>query len=324
MQNPEATVVAGVSLAGFEAEMARLRIALLAALPVPLLFIAVGSWLVSRRALRSVDHLAQAAERVTASSLDQRIPVEDVETEFRRLTTVFNSMLDRLERSFSQAVRFSADAAHELRTPLTILQGTLEQALQEAPTGSEQQQVYNDLLEEVQHLKTIVRKLLLLSQADSGQLRLALEPVNVSEAVGALCEDTEAMAPHLTVRGEIAPDVQLEADRDLLSQVLQNLSTNAVKHNQEADGWIEYRLGKTDGSVVLTVTNSGAPIPAADQGRVFERFYRADPARRRGRTEGVGLGLALSREIARAHGGDLVLDKSADGVTSFTLRLPAG
>lgn len=141
-QNEEVTLALGVSLSRLRAEMARLAGAFLAAFPVALAAIGFGAWAASDRALRSVETVAHVTEQVTARSLDQRIPVEQVETEFRRLVGLFNGMLDRLERSFAQAVRFSADAAHEFRTPLTILQGQLEQALQRATAGSEQQRVY--------------------------------------------------------------------------------------------------------------------------------------------------------------------------------------
>ncbi|MBM3471855.1 MAG: HAMP domain-containing protein [Armatimonadetes bacterium] len=320
MENSEVTLVVGVSLARFGAEMARVRNGLLAALPAALLLIALGSWVISRRALRSVEQLAHVAERVTASSLDERIPAEGADTEFRRLITVFNGMLDRLERSFSQASRFSADAAHELRTPLTILQGSIEQALQEAPAGSEQQRVYNNLLEEVQGLKEIVRKLLLLSLADAGKLELHPKPVNLTEAAEGVCEDLEAVAPGLTIKRELEPDVWIEADADLMGQVLRNLATNAVKYNREG-GWVEVRLARAESTAVLTVANTGDGIPPADRDRVFERFYRADRSRSR-KVDGVGLGLSLAREIARAHGGDLRLEDNSDGVTVFAVTLP--
>jgi heavy metal sensor kinase len=320
MENSEVTLAVGVSLARFDAEMARVRNGLLAALPAALLFIALGGWLVSRRALRSVEQLAHVAERVTASSLDERIPAEGADTEFRRLITVFNGMLDRLERSFSQASRFSADAAHELRTPLTILQGSIEQALQEAPAGSDQQRVYNNLLEEVQGLKEIVRKLLLLSLADAGKLELRPAPLNLSQAAEGVCEDLEALAPHLTVRRELQPALWVEADADLMAQALRNLATNAVKYNREG-GWIEVRLTHDESAALLAVANTGDGIPPADRDRVFERFYRADPSRSR-KVDGVGLGLSLAREIARAHGGDLRLEESGEDRTAFEMTLP--
>jgi len=320
MHNGEVTLAVGVSLARFGAEMGRVRTAFLAALPAALLLIALGSWWVSRRALRSVENLAHVAERVTASSLDQRIPAEGVETEFRRLITVFNGMLDRLERSFGQATRFSADAAHELRTPLTILQGEIEQALQDTPAGSEQQRVYGGLLEEVHRLKAITQKLLLLSQADSGQLRPALSRLSLTELVAESAEDARTLAPSLSVTEDLSPDVQVMADRDLLQQALTNLTGNAVKYNREG-GAVCFRLAATADTADLTIANTGPGIPPEDHDRLFERFYRADPARGR-RVDGVGLGLSLAREIARVHGGDLVLVDSKDDQTTFRLTLP--
>lgn len=320
MQNSEVTLVLGVGLTRFRAEMARVRTAFLAALPAALLAIAVASWLASRRALRPVEELARVAERVTASSLDQRIPAEGADEEFTRLITVFNGMLDRLERSFAQAVRFSADAAHELQTPLTILQGEIEQALGATPSGSEQQVVFSGLLEEVQRLKAIVRKLLLLSRADSGQLRPALERVNLTELVQEAAEDAQALGTHLTVSQHLRPEVVVMADRDLLQQAIYNLTSNAVKYNREG-GTVAFTLEANNGLACLTIANTGTPIPAEDQDRLFERFYRADRSRGR-RVDGVGLGLSLARELCRAHGGDVTLVESTNDRTVFRMTLP--
>jgi len=309
-----------VSLAGLGHEVARARTSFLLALPAALLLIAVGSWLVSDRALRSIESLAGVAERVTASSLDQRIPQEGVETEFRRLITVFNGMLDRLERSFGQAVRFSADAAHELRTPLMILQGVIGQALEEAPDDSDQQRMCNRLLEEVHRLKAVTQKLLLLSQADSGRLQLTLAPVELAEIVSESVEDAQPLGPTVTVTANLAPEVWVMADRELLQQAVTNLVGNAFKYNRE-DGVVELSLRDVDGTASLTISNTGPGIPEEDHDRLFERFYRADRSRGR-RVGGVGLGLSLAREITRAHRGEVVLAESREDRTVFALTLP--
>lgn len=319
-RNEQVTFVLGVSLARLEAEMARISNAFVAALPLALLIIGVGSWMGSGRALRSVEELARAAESVNASSLDQRLAPESVEVEFRRLVTVFNNMLDRLERSFSQALRFSADAAHEFRTPLTVLQGQIEQALQRAPDGSEQQEFYGDLLDEVQRLKAIAQKLLLLSQADSGQLRPALETIDLSDIIDETVEDTQILAADLAVDASVSAGVRVRADRDLLRQALTNLASNAIKYNREG-GAIGFDLSVRDGWATLDISNTGPGIPPGEQDRLFERFYRADRARSR-RTEGAGLGLSLAREIIRVHGGELVLLSSGDDLTTFRMTLP--
>jgi signal transduction histidine kinase len=133
-------------------------------------------------------------------------------------------------------------------------------------------------------------------------------------------EDLELLAPHLEVKTEIAPQLRVQGDRDLLTQVLQNLISNAIKYNFP-NGWIQIYTRQQQASVLVTITNSSKNIPLSDQERIFERFHRGDPARTR-KVEGTGLGLSLSREITRAHGGDLTLDSTLSNQTAFTLTLP--
>jgi signal transduction histidine kinase len=230
-------------------------------------------------------------------------------------------MMARLEQSFQQATRFSADASHELKTPLARLQLELEQALEHAPVGSPQQEIYSSLLDEISRLKAIVQKLLLLSLADAGQLKLKLEPVNLTQLLENVIEDCQAQAPHLIVEKTLAPDVPINADPDLLEQALQNLASNAIKYNRD-NGMIRFELSSDANHVWVRVANTGRPVPPADREHVFERFYRAGTARGE-RVEGTGLGLSLAREILRAHGGDLTLEASDDPLTRFVVQLPA-
>lgn len=318
--NEHSTVVIGVNLATHEQYLLLNALALLAALPLAALLAAAGGWLLSARALRPVRRLTEAAEAVTAQGLDRRLAAEGEDAEFARLIKVFNAMLERLEKSFQQATRFSADAAHELKTPLSILQGELEEAIQDAEVGSHQQQVYGELLEEVQRLKVIIRKLLLLSLTDAGRLELKLQPLNLTAAVETQREDTEVMAEGLTVECDVDPEVWVQADPELLGQVLQNLASNAIKYNRPG-GSIRYQLRRKPDAVHLMVINTGAGVPPEDVNKVFQRFYRANKARDRA-VDGFGLGLSLAREIVRAHGGELALISSTRGLTTFVLSLP--
>lgn len=318
--SPHATVAIGVDEARFREDVRRVRAALLLALPLALLLALAGSWFISERALRPVRVLADLTERITAQGLHERIDLRGQDTEFQELINVFNGMLERLERGFQQATRFSADAAHELKTPLAVLQGELERGVQEAPVASDEQARYSRLLEQVTRLKGITRKLLLLSLADAGQIRLNLVPVNVTELVESIAEDAAALAPGIKVKRRIAPGLGTLADADLLRQLVQNLVTNALKYN-DPDGKIELYLREHGETIQLTVSNTGPGIPPADRDRVFERFYRADKARARA-SGGAGLGLSLAREIARAHHGDLFLEQTPPGLTAFTLSIP--
>ena len=317
----DTTLVIGLSYAGVRAELDRLRNAFLLALPVPLFLVGLGGWLVAGRALRPMTVIAETAERVTASGLDQRIPVANDDPEIARVIQVLNRMMDRLEASFRQATRFSADASHELKTPLAIMQGELENALQAARPGSPEQQLFTNLLEETQRLKTITRSLLLLAQADAGQLKLALAPVDLSAELESMIEDARVLAAEARLQFELhlAPQVRVMADRALLHTAVFNLIGNTIKYN-EPGGRVEIQLQSAGESVAFRIGNSGPGIPAADQPRLFARFHRAGRTDKP-RIEGLGLGLSLAREIVRAHGGELSLKESRPGWTEFVMTL---
>ena len=321
MGNPYMTLVLGTDIHEFNAGIAQLRGAYLTVLPLALLLVAAGSWLVASRALRPVSELTRTAEGITARGLDQRITVRGHETEFGRLIAVFNQMIDRLEKSFHQATRFSADASHELRTPLTILQGQVEQALHAAEPSSDLQRTFGSLLDEIVHLRAIVDKLLLLSQADAGHLPLHRLPMDLSGAVVDLMEDIHVLDPGLKVESEIQPGVTAAADADLMQRVLQNLAVNAVKFNRKG-GTVRLGLQCQEGMAILRIANSGLAIPPEDRERVFERFHRSlQPGN--SAAQGVGLGLSLAREIVRAHGGDIILAPACEDSTEFVILLPA-
>jgi heavy metal sensor kinase len=315
------TLAVGADLADFHAELRRHWSTFAVAGPLALLLLATAGWLLAGQALRPVRTLTHVASGITARGLDRRVQTPGADQEFQALTEVINGMLDRLEASFRQAARFSADAAHELKTPLTILQGQLEQALQRPGVSPQEQRTCAGLLEEVQRLKSIVRKLLLLSQSDAGQLRLTPEPVCLTDEVGALLEDLPLLAPGLALRRSLAPGVRALADPDLLRQILQNLLSNAVKYNREG-GEIDVALKLEGHLAVLTFANTVAPEAELDRARLFDRFYRGDRARNRS-VDGTGLGLSLAREIARAHSGDLALAPAEPGWIAFRLTLPA-
>lgn len=321
MGNQYVTILLGMEMAGFYSDAARFKRTFLITVPIALLLLAGGGWLITYRALKPIVLITRTAESITAQGLDRRIPpAAGSDAEFSILVDVINSMLDRLEKSFRQAVRFSADAAHELKTPLTILQGVLDDAVQHAATGSDEQRFYGTLIEEVQRLKAIVQKLLILAHADAGQLALNLEPLDISAVIESAIEDVGAIAPNLRLEQQIAPQVTVKADPDLFKQVIQNLTSNAVKYNTEG-GLIRFQLEVRGDRVLFTISNTGNPIPEADREKIFHRFYRVDKSRSHA-VPGSGLGLSFAREIVHAHKGTLCLNADSGNLISFTLSLP--
>jgi signal transduction histidine kinase len=313
-------VMIAVNAAVLAPEMVSVRNAFVVAVPFALLLVGLGAWVLSSRAMRPLKKLTEATRRVTVRGLDQRLSSTGNDQEFTDLIAVFNGMLERLERSFKQATRFSADAAHELKTPLAILQGQLERAIQQAENRTALQSELSSILDEVRRLSGISRKLLLLSQADAGRMRVFKEPFDLSAALDDLLEDSQMLAPELKLTHAIEPKLVVNADASLLRQVLHNLISNAIKYNLEP-GWIHIIAMRSGANAEVSVANAWHGMTRDDEAKLFERFYRADTARNR-EVDGVGLGLSLSREIARAHGGDLRLKSQNGEQVVFELTLP--
>lgn len=316
------TLIIGLDATPTIAEIRQLQLAFLLALPVALALVGIGGWIVAGRALRPLRMISETAAEVTSAGLDRRIPLSEEDPEIRRLIETLNRMMDRLEKGFRQATRFSADASHELKTPIAIMRGELENALLEAAPGSREQKLLSSLLDETQRLAGITRSLLLLSRADAGQLVPALEQIDLSRMLPELLEDTEvlAAAAEIELQAQLAPGIRVMADPLLLRSALLNVLTNAVKYN-EPRGFIRVELEADGHEAQIRIANSGSGIPTDEQARIFDRFQRADRSRER-RIDGIGLGLSLTREILHAHHGGVELEESRPGLTRFAIRLP--
>ncbi len=287
------------------------------------LAVAMGAlaWYLAGRAMRPVEHLTGVMVRLTASELDQRVSAAEEDLEFAQMVSVFNAMLDRLQRSFLQAARFSGDAAHELRTPLTILQGELERSFAQAGADPVLEQGLANMLDEVRRLDSIVRKLLLLARADAGQLAIPLCQLDLRPTLDELAEDIGLLDAERPLRLALPEHIAVRGDAELLRQVLQNLVSNAIKYGLPGD-WIALSARRQGEQWRIDVSNASDGIAPEHRHRLFDRFYRADQAHQR-RVPGVGLGLSLARDIAVAHGGSLALAEAEPGQVRFRLTLPA-
>jgi len=282
-----------------------------------------GSWLY-RQAMKPVDEIAAAADRITAERLDQRLPVSGVRDEIGRLTEVLNRMINRLQGSFEQARRFSADASHELKTPLTILRGELESVLHSGELPDVAEKALLDLLDETGRLEHIVEGLLLLSQADSGRLQVGEDVVGLTDLIEELTDDLEILAERdgITAELKVAPAVLVNGSAQFLRQLVLNLCDNAIKYNRSG-GKVRCELSTTQEMAVVRISNTGDEISPEHRERIFDRFYRAESSRARALSGGgQGLGLSICREIVRAHGGSLTIEPSEPGWNVFQFTLP--
>jgi heavy metal sensor kinase len=311
----------GIPLAPTERTLQRWLEALLVLVPLGVGLAAAGGRVMARAALRPVDEMSRSARRIDAEALARRITIRGTGDELDRLAETLNGMLARLENTFGQMRRFSADAAHELRTPLTALKGTLEVALRADRSGVEYRAALASALEEVDRLVRLAEDLLLLSRStagpDSPRARVELENVvlDVAEVGTRLAKDRG-----VTVRvGALAPLAVL-GDAGALRRALLNLVENGVKYTP-AGGRVELSVTAGDGGAVLAVEDTGPGIDPADVARIFEPFVRLDTARSR-ESGGSGLGLAIARSIVIAHRGTLDVERPAAGGSRFTIRLP--
>jgi len=292
----------------------------LLSLPVVLGFIFLGGRLIARQALRPIQEITESAEKLTAQRLDQRVPVPPARDEIHRLAIVLNSTFDRLDQSFQQAIRFTADASHELKTPLTVLRTSTEVLLRSKDLSAADQDSVAGILEQTKRLASITCSLLLLSQADAGKLKLDLTPGDLNEIVGLCVDDARIIAENQRI--EIETDLPscaiVSIDPLRAAQIVMNLLDNAVKYNQP-EGIVRVTLVKDQDVWRLRVSNTGPGIPADVAPQLFIRFFRGAHTAEIG---GHGLGLSLARELALAHGGELSLIPSDLGWTTFELSIP--
>lgn len=273
----------------------------------------VLAWFAAGRALRPVGMLTRTARTISDSHWTERIPV-DGNDELAELATTFNDMLDRLESAFSLQRRFIDDAGHELRTPITIIRGHLELlATDDAAT----QEAHRLVLDELDRMSRLVDDLLLMARAEQPDF-LDVHPLDVAELVEEVVAKAAPLADRDIALGSQA-NVVIDADRQRLTQALMNLIRNAVEHTPDGTIVTAASVATTD-AVELTVSDNGPGIAPEEQARIFERFARGPSGRRR--TEGAGLGLAIVRVIAEAHGGSVRVESSPAG-TTFTIALPA-
>jgi len=312
--------VVGSELQAAESLVRGLLLALLASFPLALAFAWFGGRRLAALAVKPVEEITAALESVTAEHLDQRVPVPTIVDEIQRHARVLNATLDRLERSYQQAQRFSGDASHELKTPLTVLRSSIEAALESPTLNDGDRSAVIGLLEQTRRLTDITSSLLLLSRADAGCLTLDIGRHDIAELTEACAEDARIIAEQQDLRFEVELPASAPALLDPLrfSQIASNLLDNAVKYNHPG-GIIRVQLSEGGQAWHLLIGNTGPGIPAEHHRKLFERFFRVEHTVD---VPGQGLGLGLARELARAHGGDVVLTQSVAGWTEFCVTLP--
>jgi heavy metal sensor kinase len=294
--------------------------------PAMLVLASFFGWWLAGVAIQPVNSVAHAAQNVTGSTLTQQIPLRGAGDELDHLIDSFNQMTDRLHQSFEQTRRFSTDVSHELRTPITAIRGQLEVALFTAQTPDQYREAIINAMEDIEKLSSIVRALLLLSQAESGQVVLQKSPLDLGEVVTDLVDQFQIPAEEKDVRltASIEPCAPVEADHTQIERLLSNLLSNAVKYTPKG-GSVRVVVGpaREPGWTKVSVEDTGVGIPAENLPHIFDRFYRVRNAQTNA-IQGLGLGLSFVAWIVEAHGGRIDVASNDGEGTRFTVLLPSG
>jgi len=315
-------VEAGTSLAGTARVMSTLLWTLAAGLLAIMSLTILGGWILMNRALSPVRDITNAAHDITLRDLRRRLPLADTGDEIADLSVVLNEMIARLQESFENVSRFTADASHELRTPLTIIRGELEGMIARASLNEDVRGALGSLQEEVERLVTIVQRLFALSRLDAGEAQTERVKVNLNHLAETTVDQMSLLAEekNISLRCLTKEIVEVEGDRTRLKQVIVNLLDNAIKYTPNG-GRVELAVSSKNGTAFVEVKDTGPGIPESAVPHVFKRFYRADEVHSRD-FEGAGLGLAIVRSIASAHGGAVSVSNQSDAGCRVTVSLP--
>ena len=309
-----------------EADLAAMRTFVWGLLAAGLAVLALGmggGWRLVTHALSPIDDISAAAAKIAAGDLSQRINTAETDNELGRLAGVLNSTFSRLEAAFSQQGRFTADAAHELRTPVSVLLTHAQNGLASPGLTEEQREAFEACQRAGQRMRRLIESLLQLARLDAGQEDIKHEAFDLSCVAQECIEMVRPLAAErqVSILSELPP-AECQGDAERIGQVIMNLLTNAIYFNKDG-GEIRVCTESGNGSVALSIADTGEGIPAEDLPHVFERFYRVDKSRsrRQGRT---GLGLAICKAIVDAHGGTLTATSQVGGGSWFKVTIPRG
>lgn len=308
----------GRSEAGMQQGLRALGVVMLFGFPIAIAVAGLGGYVLAQRALMPIERMTERARHITAERLADRLPVHNPDDEMGRLAAVFNETLARLEASFEQMRRFTADVSHELRTPLTAIRSVGEVGLRGHRDVQAYRAIIGSMLEESDRLASLVDRLLALSRAESGSSTPTREPLNLSQLA-------DEVAAHLGVLAEekrqsivVTNPVVVEAlaDRHGLRQAVINLVDNAIKFTPPG-GRIQLVVHAEPDGAILDVIDSGPGVPAVARERIFDRFVRADSGE-----AGTGLGLSIAKGAVDNSGGRLTLESSGEAGSTFRIWLP--
>lgn len=311
----------GSSTHDIETTLGNLLLMNLLFIPMTTLLIGIGGWFLTKRALKPIEEVIEVSHSISSGYLHQRIEVSGASSEIRDLASAFNQMITRLDASFEQIQDFSENVSHELRIPLSILRGQTELTLKRFRSGGEYRKSLESNLEEILRMEKIVERLLFLSKADRGEIKVSHDKLDLSSFLESVCEKFyfPAKEKNINITLDKNGPALIKGNETLLRELLFNLMQNAIICTEEG-GDITLSLNRGDKEVSISITDTGCGIPEDEIPHIFERFYQVDKSHS---SQGSGLGLSICKGIAELHHGRLSVVSTVGKGSQFTVSLPA-
>ncbi|MCL3782675.1 HAMP domain-containing protein [Prolixibacteraceae bacterium JC049] len=316
------TIFIGYHLSAIEQLQRKLFHIFLILFPISLLLSVLCAFLVTQQTMNIIKQIDDTARDITTQNLNQRIPSSSSNDEISQLIVTLNSMIDRLEKSFTQANQFSQDAAHEIRTPLTIIRGEIEELIEHEQTNTTTTKTLENVLEEIQYLISISQRLLLIHNQDTNNMKYHFESIDFTQLINEIYQDAQILSSEkdIAISLDIDEQITINGNKELLTRLLWNICDNAVKYNH-TNGTIAITVYTQSNYVSIEISDNGIGIAPSDQSKIFDRFYRVDKSRSR-QLGGSGLGLAICKWIAELHGGSISLKSEIHNGSTFIIQLP--
>jgi signal transduction histidine kinase len=280
----------------------------------------IGGHMLARKAMEPVSAISKKLAKITSDNLNERVDVPETSDELEELASTSNSLLDRIAQAFSRERQFIGDVAHELKTPVATLQGGIELALSKNRTNGEYKRTFSDTLIDVNRLSTTIRNILDLAWLGAENANLTEHHFNISATTMELKDIATKLAAqkHITIQGEIEPNVSILGTEEKIYRAILNVIDNAIKYTPQ-DKTVTISLYKKRKMAIVQVQDTGIGISEKDRSHIFDRFYRGSKT---AKTVGSGLGLAIAQGIIQAHGGDIKISSTVGKGTSVVISLP--
>ncbi len=314
-------VQVGSSLEEFEDTMKRLLIIMIVSIITATGGTIIAGYFMAKKTMKPVDQIRRTAVKISSSNLDERIELKGRKDELGRLAETFNAMIARLKDSFQRINQFSIDVSHELKTPLTILKGETELALRKDRANEEYKKSLQSNLEEIDRMSHIIDDLLLLSKAETKDIRLNVDKVDLRDLLADVCLNMKIFGEnkHVEIVAKDLEDIRIIGDELKLRRMITNIVENGIKYGHNG-GYVAVSSYTQNGFACVNVKDDGPGIASGDIKYIFDRFYRADRSRKR--ASGSGLGLSISKWIAEAHHGTIEVESTPAAGSLFVIKLP--